>query len=159
MEPKRPVRQGDPAPDFTLPCQSGHSFHLADHIGHHPVVLYFYPKDNTPGCTIEARTFRDRYPDFQKIGAEVVGISADSVDAHDRFAATCELPFLLASDHGGSVRRLYGVPSVMGLLASRVTYVIDAQGTVIGIISSVPPAQHPAAAYSLLVAPEKADRT
>lgn len=159
MQPQPPVRQGDPAPDFALPCQGGQSFHLADHLGRHPVVLYFYPKDNTPGCTIEARTFRDRYPDFQKIGAEVVGISADPVAAHDRFAAACALPFRLASDHDGSVRRLYGVPSVMGILASRVTYVIDTQGTVIGIISSVPPAQHPEAAYSLLVTAEQGERT
>src|SRR2546422_4505256 len=103
------VRVGDVAPDFTLPDQAGRPVRLRDLIGERTVVLYFYPKDQTPGCTLEARAFRDSYEKFTAQGAEVVGVSSDSVRSHRRFATRHQLPFLLLSDRGGVVRERYGV--------------------------------------------------
>jgi peroxiredoxin Q/BCP len=108
---------------------------LKDFLGK-PVVLFFYPKDDTPGCAREACAFRDDYEEFGKLDAEVVGISSDSVDSHRRFAAKHDLPFTLLSDEGGKVRRLYGVPNSFGLFPGRVTYVIDEEGVVRHIFSS-----------------------
>jgi len=104
-----PVRIGDSAPDFTLPDQTGTPVRLRDLLGRTTVVLYFYPKDQTPGCTTEARAFRDSYAAFAEAGAEVVGISSDSVASHRRFAAKEALPFLLLSDRGGAVIDTAGV--------------------------------------------------
>ena len=96
------------------------------------MVLYFYPKDDTPGCTAEACSFRDQYEDFVSRGAIVVGVSTDSVESHQRFALKYRLPFLLLSDVGGAVRKLYQVPRLFGFLplSGRVTYVIDARGII-----------------------------
>lgn len=105
-------------------------------IGKKPVVLYFYPKDYTPGCTIEAREFRDQYDAFTAEGAEIVGVSGDSVASHRRFAASLDLPFTLLSDKDGAVRKLYGVEKTLGLFPGRVTYVIDKGGVVQQVISS-----------------------
>jgi len=127
---------GDKAPDFSLPSQSGGLFTLHELLGTKEVVLYFYPKDNTPGCTAEAKAFRDSYEVFREMGAEVVGVSSDSVESHSDFASQCDLPFILLSDAGGRVRRLYGVPSTMGLIPGRVTYVIDRQGVVRHVFNS-----------------------
>jgi len=127
---------GDPAPDFSLPSQKGGVVNLRDLLSKSEVVLYFYPKDNTPGCTAEAKAFRDSYEVFKEMGAEVVGVSSDSVDSHIDFASRCDLPFILLSDPGGKVRKLYGVPSTFGLLPGRVTYVIDMQGAVRHIFNS-----------------------
>jgi thioredoxin-dependent peroxiredoxin len=107
-----------------------------DFIGKKPVVLYFYPKDDTPGCTKEACAFRDDYDQFEKLDAQVIGISSDSVDSHRRFAKKHNLPFTLLSDEGSKVRRLYGVPNTFGLFPGRVTYVIDEEGVVRHIFSS-----------------------
>jgi len=126
----RKVRVGDVAPDFTLPDQRGKPVQLRDLLGQKSVVLYFYPKDATPGCTLEARAFRDSYEAFTAQGAEVIGVSSDSVSSHQRFAARQELPFLLLSDRGGAVRELYGVEETLGLVPGRVTYVIDRAGVV-----------------------------
>ncbi len=109
---------------------------LRDLVGRKTIVLYFYPKDETPGCTIEARAFRDSYAAFTAAGAEVVGVSADSVASHRRFAQHHELPFLLLSDKDGTVRNLYGVERTLGILPGRVTYVIDTAGIVRHIYSS-----------------------
>ena len=122
------IQVGDKAPDFTLPSQSGEQVHLQDRIGGRVIVLYFFPKDGTPGCTAEACAFRDSHEVFAEAGAEVIGVSSDSVDK--AFAGKHELPFTLLSDTGGLVRKAYGVPSVLGVLPGRVTYVIDRQGTV-----------------------------
>ncbi len=130
------VRVGDVAPDFTLPDQWGKPVRLRDLVGPKTLVLYFYPKDETPGCTREARAFRDSYEAFTEAGADVVGISSDTVAAHRRFAARHELPFLLLSDRGGAVRELYGVEKTLGILPGRVTYVIDKAGVVRHIFSS-----------------------
>jgi len=101
------------------------------------VVLYFYPKDNTSGCTAEACAFRDSHEVFTEAGAEVIGISSDSAERHAAFAGKHNLPFTLLSDQGGRVRKQYGVPAVLGLLPGRVTYVIDRQGTVRHVFNSM----------------------
>jgi peroxiredoxin Q/BCP len=131
------IKAGDKAPDFTLPSQSGEPVRLHDRLGERVVVLYFYPKDNTPGCTAEACAFRDSHEVFTDAGAEVIGISSDSVARHTAFADRHQLPFTLLSDQGGQVRKLYGVPPVLGLLPGRVTYVIDRAGVVRHVFSSM----------------------
>ncbi len=130
------VEVGAPAPDFTLPNQEGQPVSLEDYKGKSAVVLYFYPKDNTPGCTAEACSFRDSYDVFKEAGAEVIGVSSDSEGSHQSFAARHGLPFVLLSDQGGKVRKLYGVPSTFGLLPGRVTYVIDKDGIVRHVFNS-----------------------
>ena len=130
-----PVKVGDTAPDFTLSSQSGTPVSLKDFLGK-CVVVYFYPKDDTPGCTKESCAFRDQYEVFNSAGAEVIGISADSPESHQRFAAKYQLPFSLLSDSGNQVRKLYGVPVSFGLLPGRVTYVIDQQGIVQNVFNS-----------------------
>ena len=131
------VRAGDTAPDFTLPAQSGDLVRLKDRLGHRVVVLYFYPRDDTRGCTAQACAFRDSHEVFAEAGAEVIGVSSDSVSRHAAFAGRHELPFTLLSDQGGRVRRLYGVPAALGLLPGRVTYVIDRQGVVRHVFNSM----------------------
>ena len=130
------VKVGDKAPDFALPSQSGEIVKLSDFLGRSSAVLYFYPKDNTPGCTSEACSFRDSYEVFKEAGAEVIGVSSDSEDSHRQFASQYHLPFILISDQKGALRKLYGVPASLGLLPGRVTYVIDKQGIVRHIFSS-----------------------
>jgi thioredoxin-dependent peroxiredoxin len=131
-----PVQIGDSAPDFTLNSQQGKPISLKDFRGQKCVVLYFYPKDDTPGCTKESCGFRDRYEAFTDAGAEVIGISGDSVESHQKFATKYQLPFTLVSDAGDQVRKLYGVPATLGLLPGRVTYVIDKDGVVRHIFNS-----------------------
>ncbi|MGH3144239.1 MAG: peroxiredoxin [Rubrobacter sp.] len=133
---KHSVVVGSVAPDFTLRSQSGDSVSLKDFLGRRPVVLFFYPKDDTPGCTKQACAFRDDYGQFGALDAEVLGISSDSVASHRSFAENNDLPFALLSDEGGEVRRLYGVPNTLGVLPSRVTYVIDREGVVRHVYSS-----------------------
>jgi thioredoxin-dependent peroxiredoxin len=133
---KGKVEVGSVAPDFTLPSQSGEMVRLGDFVGNKPVVLYFYPKDDTPGCTKEACAFRDEFESFRKLDAEVVGVSSDSVESHRKFAARHDLPFTLLSDEAGKVRKLYGASNTFGLFPGRVTYVIDEEGVVRHIFSS-----------------------
>ena len=129
------VEVGQRAPDFTLPDANGQPVRLADFSGK-PVVLYFYPKDDTPGCTKEACSFRDQYQDFQDAGAVVIGVSSDSSESHRKFATKHRLPFTLLADRGGKVRALYGVPATLGLLPGRVTFVIDGGGVVRHVFNS-----------------------
>jgi peroxiredoxin Q/BCP len=124
------MKAGDRAPDFELRGNSGRTVKLADYLGKKTVVLYFYPKDETPGCTREACSFRDEYEDFTAAGAEVIGVSDDSVESHDAFAAHHKLPFVLASDPGGSLREKMGVKKTLGMLPGRVTFVIDKTGVI-----------------------------
>jgi peroxiredoxin Q/BCP len=133
----RGIQAGDKAPDFTLASQAGESVRLSDLLGERSVVLYFYPKDETRGCTAEACAFRDSYEVFADAGAEVIGISSDSVDKHAAFADHHKLPFTLLSDKGGAVRKSYGVPAALGVLPGRVTYVIDRTGTVRHVFNSM----------------------
>ena len=145
------IKAGDQAPDFTLPDRTGKMVRLSEFRGHKPVVLYFYPKDETPGCTTEACGFRDAYQAFQEAGAEVIGVSSDSTESHGRFAEKYRLPFILLSDQGGQVRRSYAVPATLGLLPGRVTYVIDREGTVRHVFNSqFQPTQHIAEALEAL---------
>jgi peroxiredoxin Q/BCP len=135
-EESRRVKVGDKAPDFTLPDQSGANVSLREFIGNKIIVLYFYPKDFTRGCTAEACAFRDSYDVFVQAGAQVLGVSSQSVDSHNRFAVANKLPFILLSDQDGKARKLYGVPSTFGFLPGRVTYVIDKKGVVRHVFSS-----------------------
>ena len=130
------VRVGDPAPDFALPSERGETVRLADFRDKSAVVLFFYPKDNSPICTAEACAFRDRYEVFRDAGAEVIGVSTDSTASHRDFAGRNRLPFRLLSDADGALRASYGVPRTLGVLPGRVTYVIDKQGIVRLIFSS-----------------------
>jgi peroxiredoxin Q/BCP len=132
-----PVQVGDIAPDFTLTSQAGESVSLEDFRGKKAVVLYFYPKDETPGCTAEACAFRDSYAIFQETGAEVIGVSGDSPQDHQKFVSRYDLPFTLLSDKGNKVRQLYGVPATLWILPGRVTYVIDKDGVVRHIFDSM----------------------
>ncbi len=130
------VRVGDLAPDFTLPDQLGEPVRLGQLVGKKNVVLYFYPRDATPGCTAEARAFRDAYDTFAAADTEVVGVSSDSIQSHKRFAAKHQLQFKLLSDRDGAVRALYGVERTLGILPGRVTYVIDRDRVVQHVYSS-----------------------
>tara|TARA_R110002110_G_scaffold2756_1_gene13305 strand:- start:50480 stop:50944 length:465 start_codon:yes stop_codon:yes gene_type:complete len=129
------VTEGGKAPAFSMPTDGGGTIALKDLKGR-PVILYFYPKDSTPGCTTEACDFRDLTPDFSKIDAEIIGVSKDSVKRHDNFKAKYELPFTLASDEDGDVCERYGVwveknmygRKFMGI--ERATFLIDAKGVV-----------------------------
>jgi peroxiredoxin Q/BCP len=129
------LEAGDKAPDFTLPADGGGEVSLKELKGK-PVVLYVYPKDDTPGCTAEACAFRDQLPDFAKVKAQVIGISRDSVASHDKFKKKFKLPFPLASDEDGKVCQAYGVwmeksmygKKYMGI--ERSTFLIDGKGVV-----------------------------
>jgi len=136
------VGVGEAAPDFTLLDQRGRSVTLHELLRERCVVLYFYPKDDTPGCTAEACSFRDQYEVLREAGAEVVGVSSDDQRAHEAFVARYSLPFILLSDPGGGVRAAYGVKRTLGLIDGRVTFVIDRAGVV----------RH---AFSLQVRPKK----
>lgn len=130
------VKVGDEAPNFMLSSNTGARVSLSDYLGKQAIVLYFYPKDDTPGCTAEACSFRDSYEVFREAGAEVIGISSDDEASHQKFSNRYKLPFILLSDRDGSVRKLYGVPRTYGLLPGRVTYIIDRAGIVRCIFSS-----------------------
>lgn len=122
---------GDPAPDFELENQEGKTISLQDYEGRKTVVVYFYPKDETPGCVKEACAFRDQYEDFVDAGAEVIGISADSVNSHKLFALSRRLPFQLLSDPKNKIRKAYGVANdFLGFVPGRETFVIDKYGKI-----------------------------
>ena len=145
------LRVGDPAPDFELPSSTGETVQLSDYQGRSEVVIFFYPKDHSPACTVEACTFRDSYEAFREAGAEVIGISSDPADSHRRFAERFHLPFVLLSDADGTLRSRYGVPRTLGLFPGRVTYLIDRDGIVRHIFSSqLQPRRHVAEALEVL---------
>jgi len=133
---KGKVKVGDKAPEFTLPDQTGTMANLKDFVGSKIIVLYFYPKDFSRGCTAEACAFRDSYDVFVEACAQVIGVSSQSVESHGKFAMVNKLPFILLSDEDGKIRELYGASSTLGLLPGRVTYVIDRKGIVRHIFSS-----------------------
>ncbi|SHF18150.1 peroxiredoxin Q/BCP [Seinonella peptonophila] len=130
------VKIGSPAPDFTLPATTQQTIQLNQLRGSY-VVLYFYPKDLTPGCTLEANDFRIHYDEFQQNHVEILGISRDSVTSHEKFVEKCQLPFALLSDEDGSVCNLYDVmkeknmfgKKVMGI--ERSTFLIDPDGVIV----------------------------
>ena len=145
------VGVGDRAPDFSLSDQGGRQVSLHDFIGIKNVVLYFYPKDFTTGCTAEAKTFSENYDEVLRMGAEVLGVSSDTSESHENFAAECDVRFPLLSDRGGKVRDVYGVKASLGFIPGRVTFVIGKDGVVKHVFSSqVRPKQHVAEAIEAL---------
>jgi peroxiredoxin Q/BCP len=133
-----PLNVGDQAHDFTLSDQDGNTFTLSEALKENPVwrVVYFYPKDDTPGCTAESCSFRDSFESFTDAGATVIGISSDSVESHKAFATKHQLPFTLLADTEGGVRKSWGVKKTLGLLPGRVTFVLDPDGVVRHVFSS-----------------------
>lgn len=151
MADGRLLQPGEPAPDFTLAAPTGEAVRLSDFRGKTEVVLFFYPKDETPGCTAEVCSFRDGYESFRDAGAEIVGISSDSGESHRRFADRHGLPFRLLSDPDGSVRARYGVAKTFGLIPGRATFVIDREGIVRHSFSSqFRPTRHVSEALTVL---------
>lgn len=135
------LEEGQTAPDFSLPSQKGETIRLSDFVDKSVVVLYFYPKDFTPGCTTEACTFRDNFEDFKDLGAQVIGISSDSIESHRRFSDKYNLPFLLLSDSDHKVREKYGATKLGGL-PSRTTFVIDKKGVIRMVFESSNAKEH-----------------
>jgi peroxiredoxin Q/BCP len=134
--PMATLREGDTVPDFTLPDQDGTPVSLSGLLARGPLVLYFYPKDDTPGCTKEACSFRDSHTAFSDAGATVVGVSSDDPASHRAFIARHRLPFTLLSDAGGELRRRLGVKKTLGLIEGRVTFVIGQDARVRKVFSS-----------------------
>ena len=121
---------GDIAPNFALNDANNKLVKLSDYLGKKNVVVYFYPKDDTPGCTAQACSFRDSYEDFTAAGAEVIGISSDGAGSHQGFAGKYDLPFVLLSDSTGKTRKAYGAYDLFGMIPGRVTFVINKEGRV-----------------------------
>ncbi|MBP2282993.1 peroxiredoxin Q/BCP [Flavobacterium sp. CG_23.5] len=137
------LKVGDKIPNFKAKDTNGNDFDSQNLVGQKPIVIYFYPKDNTPICTAEACSFRDQYEDFKDLGAEVIGISNDSIDSHQKFAKQYQLPFILLSDPDKKISKLFGVSSgLFGILHRRVTFVIDKNGVVQMIFDSMLAQKH-----------------
>jgi len=134
------VKVGDEAPDFTAPATDGTNLHLKSVIGTSPIVLYFYPKDNTPGCTKEACGIRDSFGAFRNLNATVYGVSYDSIDSHKKFIADHQLPFVLISDSDHKIAKAYGADGLV--FAKRMTFIIDKSGKIAWIDPSVDPSKH-----------------
>lgn len=131
------LQVGDLIPHFTAKDTLGNNFDSHNYIGKKPVVIYFYPKDDTRICTIQACSFRDQYEDFKTLGAEVIGISGDSVQSHQKFSEQFQLPFILLSDSDKKIRHLFDVPrDLLGLIPGRVTYVANKNGVVTMVFNS-----------------------
>ncbi|MFD1316195.1 peroxiredoxin [Namhaeicola litoreus] len=131
MKSNQPLKVGDQLPHFTLMDQTGSNYDIQKDLGKKNLVIYFYPKDDTPGCTKEACKFRDDYHIFNDLNAKVIGISSDNVKSHADFAAKYNLPFTLLSDGNNELRKSFGVPSNMfGLVPGRVTYIVGMDGKV-----------------------------
>ena len=129
-----PLRVGDKAPDFTGISDSGERITLSEKLKEGPVVLYFYPKDETPGCVAEACAFRDRWEDVRKLGATILGVSSDSAESHKKFKANRNLQFTLIADEDKQIRKAYGATGT--LIPPRITFVIDKQGTIKEVYNS-----------------------
>jgi thioredoxin-dependent peroxiredoxin len=131
------VEIGSIIPEFTLPDQRGDLFPINSVIGKKKLVIFFYPKDDSPGCTKEACYFRDRFEVFTEAGAMIIGISGQSVESHRKFAEKHRLNYPILSDKANKVRKLFGVPAnLFGLLSGRVSYVVDKTGNVVFIFNS-----------------------
>jgi peroxiredoxin Q/BCP len=129
------LKVGSKVPEFKLLNQDGTDFDIKDVLGKENLVVYFYPKDDSPGCTKEACSFRDQYESFKEANAKVIGISGQSVESHKEFAEKYKLPFTLLSDKDNSVRKLFGVRT--GPIPGRVTFVVDKTGTVVYTFESL----------------------
>ena len=145
------LQVGDSIPNFTAKDANGNDFDSNNVVGVKPVVIYFYPKDDTKVCTDQACSFRDQYEDFKELGAEIIGISSDSISSHEKFAKRYKLPFLLLSDQNKKLRKLFGVPSdLLGLIPRRVTYVADKNGVIIMVFNSMSGKIHIKKAFDIL---------
>jgi len=131
------LKIGDKLPSFSAKDTNGNVFNSQDYIGKQPLVIYFYPKDDTPGCTAQACSFRDNYQEFKDLGAEVIGISSDTVTSHLKFKSKFNLPFILLSDNDKKLRKLFGVQNSLFVIPGRETFVIDKQGVVIMVFNSM----------------------
>lgn len=138
------LKVGDAAPDFFVAASDGTTVQLKNYLGKGPVVLYFYPKDNTPGCTKEACGIRDDFSEFKGLNATVFGVSFDSAESHQKFITKYKLPFVLLADTDKKVAVAYGAAGSNSLVPSRVTFVIDAQGKIVRVFPKVSPAEHSA---------------
>ena len=136
------LKAGDSAPDFEGPTTAGTMFRLREYLGKKNVVLYFYPKDDTKGCTMEACSFRDKLQRIGALWAEVVGVSVDTVESHKEFARKNALNFPLVSDYDKRISKLYGILSDDGSYAERVTFVIDKEGKIANIFPNVDVTRH-----------------
>ncbi len=147
---------GDKLPRLTLKDQDGENYHFS-RVEDKALVIFFYPKDFTPGCTKEACSFRDHYEEFQDLGAEVIGISTDNENSHKKFATKHQLPFVLLSDKEKRARKAFGVkPGLMGLLPGRETFIFDKNKSLIHRFNSMGASQHiPEALNSLKKIQEK----
>lgn len=138
MSQNKKIKIGDKIPSFTLKDQNGSDFIMENYLGMTSIVIYFYPKDDTPGCTKEACGFRDAFADFRDLNATVVGVSADDVKSHKEFVEKYNLPFTLLSDTENIVRKLFGVPaSMFGMIPGRVTYIVNNEGIVTHIYDNM----------------------
>jgi len=145
------LKTGDTIPNFELTDQHGNHFDVSTLKGKTAMVIYFYPKDFTPGCTKEACNFRDSYEDFQAAGAEVIGISKDSQKSHQKFSEKYQLPFKLLSDTKGQVQKKFGVKkSLLGLVPGRETFVVDKAGKLIYKFNSLDASKHMKKALRIL---------
>ena len=137
------LQVGDKIPQFSALKVDGSVFESASLVGHKPVVIYFYPKDNTSQCTAQACSFRDKYEDFKDLGAEVIGISSDGISSHEKFKQQYKLPFVLLSDEDKKIQKIFGVPKALfGILPGRVTYVADKNGIIIMVFNNIMAANH-----------------
>ena len=136
------LKVGDTAPDFSLLDEHGLPVSLKDYLGKKVVVLYFYPKDFTSGCTVEACSFRDNYKPYQDKGAVVIGVSLDSVESHLKFSEKYNLPFAILSDRNKEAAKAYGVLGVGGFLTKRVTFIIYKDGKITHIFPKVDVKHH-----------------
>jgi peroxiredoxin Q/BCP len=134
---ERKIETGSQVPLFSLPDQNGKEFSIASVIGKKNLVIYFYPMDDSPGCTKEACSFRDQYDVFNEADAVIIGISGQSVESHKKFAEKYHLNFTLLSDEGDKIRKTFGVPvNFMGMVPGRVTYIVDKSGKVVYVFNS-----------------------
>lgn len=144
------MKIGDTLPHFISKDANGNDFDSQNYIGKQPVVIYFYPKDDTPGCTVEACSFRDNYQDFKDLGAEVIGISSDSVTSHIKFKSKYQLPFILLSDGDKKIRKQFGVANNLLVIPGRETFVADKNGIILLIFNSMSAASHITKAFEAL---------
>ena len=145
------MRIGGKVPDIALKDKDGNKFSFMNFVGEKSFVVYFYPKDFTPGCTKEACNFRDSYEDFQQLGAEVIGISADSSESHSRFATKHNLPYIFLSDENKKARKAFGVkPNLLGLVPGRETFVFDKNGVLLHKFNSIQAGKHMPEALAVL---------
>jgi len=131
------LKIGDSLPHFSAKQTNGTVFNSENYVGKQSLVIYFYPKDDTPGCTTQACSFRDNYQEFKDLGAEVIGISSDSVQSHVQFKSKFNLPFILLSDHDKTLRKLFGVENDFLIIPGRQTYVVNQKGIITMVFNSM----------------------